>query len=208
MPIHSLLAKKKMIAPSKNFVSSTMVLHSRSWKKSDVNGDNTNEVFQWLKNQKSGLLELTQIKVHFQNLACKNENSCTDLIPSGIPCWQKMRMLGVCYNTWSYRPPDCKRLDGDQRGSKSRIVGGWILMSYWCIFSYLTRSPPNFYESQRATHNTRNSKHIRRSGLWAVWPDNLTVQRCADDRKKTTKTTRADHESVTLKLLSMHKLLL
>jgi peroxiredoxin len=32
-------------------------------KKSDVNGDNTNEVYKWLKSQKSGLLGLTRIKV-------------------------------------------------------------------------------------------------------------------------------------------------
>lgn len=32
-------------------------------KKSDVNGDNTNEVYKWLKDQKSGLLGLTRIKV-------------------------------------------------------------------------------------------------------------------------------------------------
>lgn len=32
-------------------------------KKSDVNGDNTNEVFKWLKAEKSGLLGLTRIKV-------------------------------------------------------------------------------------------------------------------------------------------------
>jgi hypothetical protein len=32
-------------------------------KKSDVNGDSTNEVFKWLKNEKSGLLGLTRIKV-------------------------------------------------------------------------------------------------------------------------------------------------
>ena len=31
--------------------------------KSDVNGDNTNEVYKWLKAQKSGLLGLTRIKV-------------------------------------------------------------------------------------------------------------------------------------------------
>ena len=31
--------------------------------KSDVNGDNTNEVYKWLKSQKSGLLGLTRIKV-------------------------------------------------------------------------------------------------------------------------------------------------
>ena len=34
-------------------------------KKSDVNGDNTNEVFKWLKEQKSGLLGLQRIKVRF-----------------------------------------------------------------------------------------------------------------------------------------------
>jgi len=32
-------------------------------KKSDVNGANTNEVYQWLKNRKSGLLGLSMIKV-------------------------------------------------------------------------------------------------------------------------------------------------
>jgi glutathione peroxidase len=35
-------------------------------KKSDVNGDNANEVFKWLKNEKSGLLGLTRIKVRFK----------------------------------------------------------------------------------------------------------------------------------------------
>jgi len=34
-------------------------------KKSDVNGDNTNEVFKWLKNEKAGLLGLSRIKVRF-----------------------------------------------------------------------------------------------------------------------------------------------
>ena len=32
-------------------------------KKSEVNGDNTNEVYKWLKNEKAGLLGLTRIKV-------------------------------------------------------------------------------------------------------------------------------------------------
>lgn len=32
-------------------------------KKSDVNGDNTNEVFKWLKAEKSGILGLARIKV-------------------------------------------------------------------------------------------------------------------------------------------------
>jgi glutathione peroxidase len=35
-------------------------------KKSDVNGDNTNEVFQWLKSERSGLLGLTRIKWNFE----------------------------------------------------------------------------------------------------------------------------------------------
>lgn len=34
-------------------------------KKSDVNGDNTNEVFKWLKAEKSGILGLARIKVRF-----------------------------------------------------------------------------------------------------------------------------------------------
>ena len=32
--------------------------------KSEVNGDNANEVYKYLKSQKSGLLGLTRIKVH------------------------------------------------------------------------------------------------------------------------------------------------
>ncbi|KIY69093.1 glutathione peroxidase-like protein [Cylindrobasidium torrendii FP15055 ss-10] len=35
-------------------------------KKSDVNGDNTNEVYKWLKQQKSGILGLTRIKWNFE----------------------------------------------------------------------------------------------------------------------------------------------
>ena len=31
--------------------------------KSDVNGDQTNEVYKWLKDRKAGLLGLTRIKV-------------------------------------------------------------------------------------------------------------------------------------------------
>ncbi|KAG6896051.1 hypothetical protein C0992_010667 [Termitomyces sp. T32_za158] len=31
-------------------------------RKSDVNGDSTNEVYKWLKSQKSGILGLTRIK--------------------------------------------------------------------------------------------------------------------------------------------------
>ena len=50
-------------------------------KKSDVNGDNTNEVFKWLKAEKSGLLGLSRIKVRFQNL---QNNLLLTLSPSGI----------------------------------------------------------------------------------------------------------------------------
>ncbi|KAE9405111.1 glutathione peroxidase [Gymnopus androsaceus JB14] len=35
-------------------------------KKSDVNGDNTNEVFKFLKSEKSGILGLTRIKWNFE----------------------------------------------------------------------------------------------------------------------------------------------
>ncbi|CCA75152.1 probable GPX2-glutathione peroxidase [Serendipita indica DSM 11827] len=35
-------------------------------KKSDVNGDNTNEVYQWLKKEKSGLLGMSRIKWNFE----------------------------------------------------------------------------------------------------------------------------------------------
>jgi glutathione peroxidase len=34
-------------------------------KKSNVNGDDTNQVYKWLKSQKGGLLGLTRIKVCF-----------------------------------------------------------------------------------------------------------------------------------------------
>lgn len=34
-------------------------------KKSDVNGDNTNPVYQWLKNEKPGLMGLSRIKVRY-----------------------------------------------------------------------------------------------------------------------------------------------
>ncbi|PPQ76236.1 hypothetical protein CVT26_008144 [Gymnopilus dilepis] len=44
-------------------------------RKSDVNGDNTNEVYQWLKSQKAGLLGLTRIKWNFEKfLVDKNGN--------------------------------------------------------------------------------------------------------------------------------------
>ncbi len=39
-------------------------------KKSEVNGDNTNEVFKWLKSQKHGILGLARIKVRVQALFC------------------------------------------------------------------------------------------------------------------------------------------
>jgi glutathione peroxidase len=35
-------------------------------KKSDVNGDNTNLVYQWLKNEKPGLMGLSRIKWNFE----------------------------------------------------------------------------------------------------------------------------------------------
>jgi glutathione peroxidase len=44
-------------------------------QKSDVNGDNTNEVYKWLKNERSGLLGLTRIKWNFEKfLVDKNGN--------------------------------------------------------------------------------------------------------------------------------------
>ncbi|KAI4522792.1 thioredoxin-like protein [Schizophyllum commune] len=44
-------------------------------KKSDVNGDHTNEVYKWLKNQKAGILGLTRIKWNFEKfLVDKNGN--------------------------------------------------------------------------------------------------------------------------------------
>ncbi|KAF8150682.1 glutathione peroxidase-like protein [Crassisporium funariophilum] len=42
-------------------------------KKSDVNGDSTNEVFQWLKSEKAGLLGLTRIKWNFEKFLVDKE---------------------------------------------------------------------------------------------------------------------------------------
>lgn len=39
-------------------------------KKTDVNGDHTNEVYKYLKAEKSGILGLTRIKVRFSPFAC------------------------------------------------------------------------------------------------------------------------------------------
>ncbi|KAF9647963.1 glutathione peroxidase [Thelephora ganbajun] len=41
--------------------------------KSDVNGDNTNEVYKYLKSQKSGLLGLTRIKWNFEKFLIDKE---------------------------------------------------------------------------------------------------------------------------------------
>lgn len=44
-------------------------------KKSEVNGDNTSEVYQWLKSQKSGLLGLTRIKWNFEKFLIDKEGN-------------------------------------------------------------------------------------------------------------------------------------
>ncbi|KAF9000678.1 thioredoxin-like protein [Cyathus striatus] len=42
-------------------------------KKSEVNGDDTNEVYKWLKSQKSGVLGLTRIKWNFEKFLVDKE---------------------------------------------------------------------------------------------------------------------------------------
>jgi glutathione peroxidase-family protein len=42
-------------------------------KKSDVNGDSTNEVYQWLKSEKSGLFGMTRIKWNFEKFLVNKE---------------------------------------------------------------------------------------------------------------------------------------
>jgi len=42
-------------------------------KKSDVNGDKTNEVFKWLKNEKAGILGLARIKWNFEKFLVNKE---------------------------------------------------------------------------------------------------------------------------------------
>jgi len=44
-------------------------------KKSDVNGDSTNEVYRWLKSQKSGILGLTRIKWNFEKFLVDKEGN-------------------------------------------------------------------------------------------------------------------------------------
>ncbi|KAG6842357.1 Glutathione peroxidase 2 [Blastosporella zonata] len=44
-------------------------------KKSDVNGDNTNEVYQWLKSEKAGILGLTRIKWNFEKFLVDKEGN-------------------------------------------------------------------------------------------------------------------------------------
>ncbi|TFK27748.1 glutathione peroxidase-like protein [Coprinopsis marcescibilis] len=44
-------------------------------KKSDVNGDSTNEVYKWLKAEKSGLLGLTRIKWNFEKFLIDKEGN-------------------------------------------------------------------------------------------------------------------------------------
>ncbi|ESK87253.1 glutathione peroxidase [Moniliophthora roreri MCA 2997] len=42
-------------------------------KKSDVNGDNTNEVFKWLKSEKAGIFGITRIKWNFEKFLVDQE---------------------------------------------------------------------------------------------------------------------------------------
>ncbi|KAJ7475974.1 glutathione peroxidase [Mycena latifolia] len=42
-------------------------------KKSEVNGDNTNEVYKWLKAEKSGILGLARIKWNFEKFLINKE---------------------------------------------------------------------------------------------------------------------------------------
>ncbi|KAJ7227318.1 glutathione peroxidase-like protein [Mycena pura] len=42
-------------------------------KKSDVNGDNTSEVFKWLKSQKAGILGIERIKWNFEKFLINKE---------------------------------------------------------------------------------------------------------------------------------------
>ncbi|KAJ7170829.1 glutathione peroxidase-like protein [Mycena crocata] len=44
-------------------------------KKSDVNGDNTNEVFKWLKAEKSGILGLARIKWNFEKFLINKDGA-------------------------------------------------------------------------------------------------------------------------------------
>ncbi|KAI0657852.1 thioredoxin-like protein, partial [Cubamyces menziesii] len=41
--------------------------------KSDLNGDSTNKVYKWLKNQKAGILSLTRMKWNFEKFLIDRE---------------------------------------------------------------------------------------------------------------------------------------
>jgi peroxiredoxin len=58
-------------------------------KKSDVNGDNTNEVYRFLKSEKSGILGLTRIKWNFEKFLIDKQGNvvqrwASTTTPSGI----------------------------------------------------------------------------------------------------------------------------
>jgi len=54
-------------------------------KKSDVNGDNTNEVYKWLKSQKPGLLGLSRIKWNFEKFLVDKEGNVVQRWASTTP---------------------------------------------------------------------------------------------------------------------------
>jgi len=68
-------------------------------KKSDVNGDNTNPVYKWLKNEKSGVLGLTRIKV------CGLVTCVLSFSRAGSPQWNFEKFLidqnGSVVNRWA-----------------------------------------------------------------------------------------------------------
>lgn len=68
-------------------------------KKSDVNGDNTNPVYKWLKNEKPGILGLTRIKV------CGSMTFTLSFSRAGSPQWNFEKFLidqnGSVVNRWA-----------------------------------------------------------------------------------------------------------
>lgn len=69
-------------------------------KKSDVNGDNANEVYNYLKAQKAGILGLTRIKVSCCLIACG-----WDVLMSAFVQWNFEKFLvdkqGNVVNRWA-----------------------------------------------------------------------------------------------------------
>lgn len=84
-------------------------------RKSEVNGDDTNEVYQWLKSKKSGLLGMTRIKVCcFEDLwGSRFADGCHDVVSGTLRSSWSIRMAML--STVGPRRPHLRRLEVKSR---------------------------------------------------------------------------------------------